>query len=194
MIGFCRFPVTSDGAFAGTLAIKCSYEAVPDVSYRNLKPVGVVGQTIRVDDRLFENTESLLSTVSSYQAVSLLTEDATPRRPIFVSVIGNFGSLSGASEGVALFIALCGIKMADNFCATGYVSAIGSAGGDNALDLAILPIDCAAEKVTGCAKDKITIMLPAANVEQDKIRVPYAKMAAVRTVKDVLRFCDKKVI
>lgn len=202
LYGSCRFPITFDGQFGGTFQVTTTDSPVSkDIIYRPIKPHYAAGSGsmkpipwVYFDDRLMKNADVILSVVSSFQAMAL-DGDQDPRMYVTLHGIQSGTSLNGASEGLAMLLALMRLVCPNNFCATGYVAAIGSTGKD--IDnLEIMPVDSVTEKVRGATSKGLTIMVPRRNDEAVRAVVvsagPYARIGGKLGVVECANVGDAK--
>jgi len=188
VIGKCKFPITAAGSFRGTLSAVATKQRVHGITYLIVKPMGVDGSQVFIDTRLMVNPNTILAVISSFQA---LASDNLLSSATFLHVEGEFASISGASEGIAVFLALLGKVCPDHMCFTGYVAALGASGSETIENLIVMPVDCVPEKVDGAVELGMTIVISSQNATGlTRTNDPYntkGKWIAVTTVRDILQ-------
>lgn len=161
MIGRTVFPVTKDGMFAAAVPLVVSSKP-GDGSYSSCG----INKQLHYSSCFSRNVDAMLSITSSYNAaVQSGMIDNTSN--IYITVPGEFGHLSigGASEGIAVLLALIGVKMPERVMATGFVDVVGSTAmsRDQLMQLPIKRIDSACAKAKGAKEFSLRLLLPEGN-------------------------------
>lgn len=136
-----------------------------------------VNSSIRMTDK--NALVSLMGSIDFAESVFNNTEPGTRRpTPIYITLVIpstlDAKTLGGTSFGLALTLSLCGFQTPRDpvgnilVCATGFVSNIGNPyQGIKSLENVLIDgIDSAEEKIAGCMKAGIDIIVPYENVEQ----------------------------
>ncbi len=214
--GRMYFPTTKrkdDGTdvFFATIAVNASFSCPSEsIQFRTMGSDGR-GPEIHFDPRISQQSDCLASVISSVQAwLKSLYETDNPTDGGKLAYMRNqrqFGSgmniwiyldsdveeIGGASEGLAVLLALLGFHSLSSVCVTGFVqegNLVGNLGMHQLLVTPIQSVDCVPIKIKGCLGRGISIGFP--EKDSGDQRGSYgAEAKGLKTVGDAMDFITR---
>jgi len=195
LIGSANFPIVSPTAFMGVAKVTVTSEKAPGQEYI------CIGSNAKMSicNRYGQDPSSSMSIASAFEA-AVLCGAIKDGEQVYVNLYPVTLKLKGASEGLAVILAMLGFDMVKaDVMATGYVDSFGIRVMDmnGLLSLKIRPVDGLNHKIQGAIDAKLSLFIvPACEFAQHAGKfadAPPKCVKLVRTLGEAMKALDSHI-